>query len=85
MQNTNTELRLENVERDDHFLSIRTDISGKPDIENENLICLQIIFKDKKIELCGEDIFDDGVEYFHLDKFQTGCLIDYLSRVYASM
>ena len=35
------------------------------------------------MDLCGESIID--AEYFRLDKFQVGVLIDYLNRVRKTM
>lgn len=78
-QNLNTELRLENAIRDDHFLRIRPD-SG-------NTVCVNVVFEDEMINLCNRTEQDDSGDdnYFNLDKFQTGCLIDYLKRMYDLM
>jgi hypothetical protein len=86
MQNLNTDLRLENCDRDEHFLRIRADtLDG-----NEISIVLNIFFNNKMVDLCGENIIDEQIhshdsEYFHLDKFQVGVLIDYLKRVRKTM
>ena len=40
------------------------------------------------VGLCGDNINDKVInepEYFHLDKFQVGVLIDYLNRVRKTM
>lgn len=78
IQNLNTELRLENCERDEHFLTIRADTDAV-----EISVIFNILFKDKMMDLCGESIID--AEYFRLDKFQVGVLIDYLNRVRKTM
>ena len=44
MQNLNTDLRLENCDREEHFLQIRADSNGE-----EILIGLNILFKNEKI------------------------------------
>lgn len=85
MQNLNTDLRLENCDRDEHFLQIRADSDG-----TEISIVLNIHFKNEMVDLCGNTIIDEEVtynepEYFHLDKFQVGVLIDYLKRVRKTM
>jgi hypothetical protein len=80
-QNFNTELRLENADRDDHFLIFRPDESG----DLEDLVCLNIIHKNKTIDLCNEEATDDYVGYFHLDKFQVGCLVNYLNSLHSIM
>jgi hypothetical protein len=83
MQNLNTDLRLENCDRDEHFLQIRADSNGE-----EILIGLNILFKNEMVGLCGDNINDKVInepEYFHLDKFQVGVLIDYLNRVRKTM
>ena len=79
MQNLNTDLRLENCERDEHFLRIRADTTDGKEIS----IILNILFKNEMMDLCGESIID--AEYFRLDKFQVGVLIDYLNRVRKTM
>ena len=84
MQNLNTDLRLENCDIDEHFLQIRADTDGE-----EISICLNIIFKKITVDLIG-DIIDEEFashdsEYFRLDKFQVGVLIDYLKRVRKTM
>jgi hypothetical protein len=86
MQNLNTDLRLENCDRDEHFLRIRADTTDG----NEISIVLNILFKNEMVDLCGDTIIDEEVtynepEYFHLDKFQVGVLIDYLKRVRKTM
>ena len=78
-QNLNTDLRLENCERDKHFLQIRADTTDG----NEISIILNILFNNEMMDLCGESIID--AEYFRLDKFQVGVLIDYLNRVRKTM
>ena len=78
MQNLNTDLRLENCDRDEHFL-IRADTTDGKEIS----IILNILFKNEMMDLCGESIID--AEYFRLDKFQVGVLIDYLNRVRKTM
>ena len=35
--------------------------------------------------MCDEPVDGDAQEYFHLDKFNLGCLIDYLKRIYNDM
>lgn len=79
MQNLNTDLRLENCDRDEHFLQIRADTTDGKEIS----IILNILFKNEMMDLCGESIID--AEYFRLDKFQVGVLIDYLNRVRKTM
>jgi hypothetical protein len=83
MENLNTELRLENRNRDNHFLTVFADIIKNDKKEKETLIGLNIIFNNEMVDLCGDTIVD--AEYFHLDKFQVEVLIDYLKRVRKSM
>jgi len=84
-QNLNTDLRLENCSKDEHILQVRADMTG-----SEILICFNILFKGKLLSLYGDTAIDELVnidepEYFHLDKFQVGVLIDYLKRVRKTM
>lgn len=85
IQELNTDLRLLNCESDEHVLQVRADMTG-----TEILICLNILYKNKLVSLYGDTVIDDAIatyepEYFHLDKFQVGVLIDYLKRVRKTM
>lgn len=77
----NTELILENPERDFHSLRIMPDFNS----QNVHLVCLQIKHINEDISLCNNETIDDCKNLFHLDKFQIGCLIDYLNKLYSSM
>lgn len=74
------ELKLENTLIRDQFLRIR------PDIDSVDLVAFQIQHIGEGVNFCGGEESDGGMgEFFHLDKSQTGYLIDYLKRMYDNM
>ena len=77
--NFNTHLLLENPQREENILSVFTDIG------NQDLVGLTITHEEKELTLCNNEISGNAEEFFHLDKFQVGCLIDYLKRIYDDM
>ena len=77
---THTELRLNNARRD------RAEIILFPDTDcQKDFVGFKIAYGGKDLTLCDKPISGDEEEFFHLEKFQVGCLIDYLKRIYDSM
>jgi hypothetical protein len=52
---------------------------------NKDLIGFTFSHEDKLLTMCDEPVDGNAQEYFHLDKFNLGCLIDYLKRIYDDM
>ena len=75
----NSELVLENPERRNNKVRFFADQT------QFDLVGFILSYKDKDISMTGEDIDGNAEEFFHLDKFQVGCLIDFLSRIHADM
>ena len=73
-----SELVLENTQRDENRLTIF------PDQSAIDLVGFKISDKSEPILLCN-DKSDISANYFHLDKFSVGCLIDYLKRIHDEM
>jgi hypothetical protein len=78
-QNMNTKLVLENSQREQNELTVFADSS---DID---LVGFTVKYKGEDITMCDEPVDGNAQEYFHLDKFQVRCLIDYLKRIYQVM
>ncbi len=78
----NSELILENDQRETNKMRVFPDIAGIP---YKDLVGFTFSHKDKLLTMCDEPVDGDGQEYFHLDKFNLGCLIDYLKRIHDDM
>jgi len=78
----NSELILENDLRETNKMRVFPDSSG---IAEKDLVGFTFSHKDKLLTMCDEPIGENAEEYFHLDKFNLGCLIDYLKRIYDDM
>ena len=76
----NSKLTLENDQREGNKMMVFPDISGEQD-----LVGFTFSYKGKLISMCDDPVHGDAQEYFHLDKFNLGCLIDYLKRLYEDM
>lgn len=78
--NMNSELILENPEREENKMRII------PDYGSVDLVGFVFYYKGKLLSMCDKSPRNGNAEeYFHLDKFQVGCLIDYLKRIYDDM
>lgn len=77
----NSELFLENALIEDNKMRIFPDSAGR----DGDLVGFVFTYKDKPLTMCDEPVNGDGQEYFHLDKFNLGCLIDYLKRIHEDM
>ncbi len=75
----NSQLILENALRPENTLSIFSDMAGV------DLVGFEVSDHKKPLTMCNEPIDGNGQEQFHLDKFNTGLLIDYLKRIYDNM
>jgi len=75
----NSELILQNA------LIERSEIRVFPDSCKQDLVGFTFSYEDKFINMKRNDSTDNAEEYFHLDKFNLGCLIDYLKRIYDDM
>ena len=77
----NMNLRLTNSECDSQFMHIL------PDRNSVDLIAFSFVFNNTEINLESnkEETDGNGEEFFHIDKFQTKCLIDYLQNLYSVM
>ncbi len=76
----NSELTLENDQREENKMVVMPDRASTKD-----LVGFTFSYEGKLISMCDEDVDGEGQEYFHLDKFNLGCLIDYLKRIYDDM
>ncbi len=76
----NSELILENVERETNKMRVFAD-SGM----SKDLVGFTFTHEDELLTMCNEPIDGNGEQYFHLNKFNVGCLIDYLKRIYDNM
>lgn len=77
----NSELILENDLRERNEMRVFPDFSGG----DNDLVGFTFSYKDKLLTMCDEPVDGNAQEYFHLDKFNLGCLIDYLKRIYDDM
>jgi len=77
----NSELILENDQREQNNMRVFPDSAGR----EKDLVGFTFSYKDKLLTMCDEQVDGDAQEYFHLDKFNLGCLIDYLKRIYDDM
>lgn len=75
-----SELILENDQIKENKMIVFPDGDSKKD-----LVGFQISYKDRILPLCDLIVKDYSQTYFHLDKFNLGCLIDYLKRIYDNM
>lgn len=78
-----TELQLENYKKEGNILKVHPDLNTFP--FPKHLVGLQIEFEGKNIEFFKEEDYDGPFDAFYLDKFQIGCLIDYLTRIHSTM
>lgn len=76
----NSELILENVERETNKMRVFAD-----SVMNKDLVGFTFTHEDELLTMCNEPIEGNGEQYFHLNKFNVGCLIDYLKRIYDNM
>jgi len=77
----NSELILENDLRERNEMRVFPDCSGG----DNDLVGFTFSYKDKLLTMCDEPVDGNAQEYFNLDKFNLGCLIDYLKRIYDDM
>lgn len=77
----NSELILENVERETNKMRVFADYSGM----DKDSVGFTFTHEGELLTMCNEPIDGNGEEYFHLNKFNVGCLIDYLQRIYDYM
>ena len=77
----NSELILENDLRERNKMQVFPDSAGM----DKDLVGFAFSYKEKLLTMCDEPVDGDAQEYFHLDKFNLGCLIDYLKRIYDDM
>ena len=74
----NSELILENDQREQNKMRVFPDIVGG----KRDLVGFTFSYEGKLLTMCDEPVDGDAQEHFHLDKFNLGCLIDYLKRIY---
>ncbi len=77
----NSKLILENDLREQNTMRVFPDSAGG----GIDLVGFTFSYKGELLTMCDEPIDGNGEEYFHLDKFNLGCLIDYLKRIYEDM
>lgn len=76
----NSELILENALRERNKMIVFADSAV-----NKDLVGFTFSHEDELLTMCDEPVDGNAQEYFHLDKFNLGCLIDYLKRIYDDM
>lgn len=52
---------------------------------NKDLVGFTFTHRGELLSMCDRPVGEGEEEYFHLDKFNLGCLIDYLKRIYDDM
>ena len=77
----NSELILENDQRETNKMRVFPDSAGM----EKDLVGFTFSHDGKLLTMCDEPVDGNAQEYFHLDKFNLGCLIDYLKRIYDDM
>jgi len=77
--NFNFELNLEHSETEQLKMRVL------PDRSSVDLVGFTFSFKGQLKSLTDVEVSGEGEEYFHIDKFQTGLLIDYLKKIYDTM
>jgi len=76
----NSQLILENSNREQNKMTIFPD-----DINYEGQVGFTFSDQGELLTMCNTPISGDQEQYFHLDKFNVGCLIDYLKRIHDAM
>ena len=76
----NTRIFLESFQEENSIMAVFADRTSEDD-----LVGFTFKYNDKDIALTGEEVTGNAEEYFHLNKFQVGCLIDFLKRQYEAM
>ena len=80
MQNYNSELILENDRNEKSKMRVF------PNGRSYDLVSFIFSYNEKSLSMSDEPFIDgEGRECFDLDKFNVGCLIDYLKRIYDAM
>lgn len=77
----NSELILENDQREENKMRVFPDSAGM----KKDLVGFVFTYKGEDLTMCDDPVDGEGEEYFHLDKFNVGCLIDYLKRIHDDM
>lgn len=80
IEKLNTKMLLECFDQENSIMTVFADMSG-----DEDLVGFTFKYNDNDIALSGEEVTGNAEEYFHLNKFQLGCLIDFLQRQYDAM